>query len=114
MAWAVVNETGAVDDGRIWRHRDKAEKFHAHASRNPDREYHIVPLYAAPVRVTEAQVEALSEVAHDAYEKRARVIGWQTQAESRRPWSQVPEANQECTRAAVRAILAAASKGVGE
>ncbi len=48
VAWAVVRDDGNVEDGRIWRHRDKAEKFHAHASRSKDHRYEVIPLYASP------------------------------------------------------------------
>lgn len=42
---------------------------------------------------------------HDAYEAAAIRAGWETQQRSRVPWSQVPEANKETMRAAVRALL---------
>jgi hypothetical protein len=42
---------------------------------------------------------------HDAYEKAAVGAGWETQAASRKPWADVPEANKETMRAAVAALL---------
>ena len=51
-------------------------------------------------------VEAACEVMHDAYEKAAVGAGWETQAASRKPWADVPEANKETMRAAVTALLA--------
>lgn len=54
-----------------------------------------------------AQIEQLAEVAHDAYEAAAAGSGWQTQAASRKPWAEVPDANREATRAMIRAVLAA-------
>ncbi len=52
-----------------------------------------------------ANVEHLCEVMHDAYEKAAVGAGWETQKASRKPWSDVPEANKETMRAAVKALL---------
>ena len=54
-----------------------------------------------------ALIEAACEVMHDAYESAAAVVGWETQQRSRKPWAQVPEANQDTMRAAVGALLAA-------
>lgn len=61
-----------------------------------------------------ALVEHLCEVMHDAYEAAAVEAGWDTQARSRKPWSQVPEANQATMRAAVRAVLAEIDRLGGE
>ena len=59
-----------------------------------------------------AHVEAICEVMHNAYEVAAVVSGWETNAASRKPWREVPEANQEAMRAAVRAILTSADPAV--
>jgi hypothetical protein len=50
-------------------------------------------------------LDHLCEVMHDAYEKAATVEGWKTQGASRKPWSDVPEANKATMREAVRALL---------
>jgi hypothetical protein len=42
---------------------------------------------------------------HDAYERAAVGAGWETNPASRKPWSDVPEANQATMRAAVTALL---------
>lgn len=52
------------------------------------------------------EIERLCEVMHDAYEEAAAKVGWETQARSRVPWSNVPEANKATMRVAVRALLA--------
>lgn len=54
---------------------------------------------------TDADVELACEVMHDAYEAAAVDAGWETQKRSRKPWSDVPEANKATMRAAVRALL---------
>lgn len=51
-------------------------------------------------------IDRACEVMHDAYEAAAAGAGWQTQAASRKPWVDVPEANKETMRAAVTALLA--------
>lgn len=56
---------------------------------------------------SDAEVERLCEVMHDAYERAAQVVGWETQARSRVPWSEVPDANKRTMRAAVQALVAA-------
>lgn len=53
----------------------------------------------------DVDVEAACEVMHDAYEAAAAGAGWETNPESRKPWAEVPEANKETMRAAVRALL---------
>ena len=53
----------------------------------------------------EEAIEVACEVMHDAYEKAALGAGWETQESSRKPWPEVPEANKEAMRAAVRALL---------
>lgn len=50
-------------------------------------------------------VEQACEVMHDAYELAAVTQGWETQQASRKPWADVPEANRETMRAAVRTLL---------
>jgi hypothetical protein len=50
-------------------------------------------------------VERLCVVMHDAYEAAAVQAGWETQARSRKPWADVPEANKATMRAAVTALL---------
>jgi len=55
--------------------------------------------------VSAAEVERLCEVMHDAYEAAAVEQGWQTQERSRKPWSEVPEANKATMRAAVTALI---------
>lgn len=52
-------------------------------------------------------VDALCEVIHDAYEAAAKREGWETQARSRKPWADVPEANKATMRVAVLALLRA-------
>lgn len=52
-------------------------------------------------------IESLCIVLHDAYETAAAEAGWETQADSRKPWADVPEANRVTMRASVRALLAA-------
>lgn len=51
-------------------------------------------------------MEAACEVMHDAYERAAAKEGWETQERSRKPWSEVPEANKATMRAAITALLA--------
>ena len=50
-------------------------------------------------------IEKACEVMHDAYEEAASEAGWETQKASRKPWSDVPEANKQTMRAAVGALL---------
>jgi len=42
---------------------------------------------------------------HEEYERAAIEEGWVTQAKSRVPWSDVPEANQRTMRRALHAVL---------
>lgn len=56
--------------------------------------------------VIDPRVERACEVMHDAYERAAVGAGWETQAASRKPWADVPEANKATMRAAVAALLA--------
>lgn len=51
-----------------------------------------------------ARLEEACEVMHDAYERAAAGAGWETQAASRKPWADVPEANKVTMRAAVMAL----------
>jgi hypothetical protein len=51
------------------------------------------------------ELERLCEVMHDAYERAAVGAGWETQARSRKPWADVPEANKATMRVAVAALL---------
>lgn len=55
--------------------------------------------------ITSERVDQACEVMHDAYEKAAVGAGWETNPESRKPWTDVPEANKATMRAAVRALL---------
>lgn len=57
-------------------------------------------------------LERACETMHNTYELAAR--GWETQARSRKPWSQVPEANKDVMRVAVAAGLAPYVKALGE
>lgn len=50
-------------------------------------------------------VERACEVMHGAYESAAAEQGWETQAVSRKPWADVPEANKATMRAAVTALI---------
>lgn len=50
-------------------------------------------------------VEDACRIMHDAYEDAAKGAGWETQAASRVPWDDVPEANKVTMRAAVTALL---------
>lgn len=52
-------------------------------------------------------LEDACELMHDAYEKAALGAGWETNPASRKPWTDVPEANKETMRAAVGALLVA-------
>lgn len=52
-----------------------------------------------------ALIDRYCEVMHDAYERAAVGAGWETNPESRKPWSDVPEANKATMRAAVVALL---------
>lgn len=54
----------------------------------------------APVSIDKA-----CQVMHDAYEQAAVGAGWETQQISRKPWADVPPANQATMRAAVVALL---------
>ena len=49
-------------------------------------------------------LEQLCEEMHDRYEKAATGAGWETNPESRKPWSGVPEANKATMRAAIGPI----------
>jgi hypothetical protein len=60
---------------------------------------------ADTARQDEDLVESLCHVLHDAYEAAAAKAGWETQARSRVPWEDVPEANKVTMRAAVAALL---------
>ena len=51
------------------------------------------------------QLDAACEVMHDAYEHAATGAGWETNPASRKPWTDVPPANQTTMRAAVSALL---------
>ena len=61
--------------------------------------------------MSDARVEHLCEVMHDAYEAAAVESGWETQQRSRKPWADVPEANKATMRVAVRALLAEVDAG---
>lgn len=50
-------------------------------------------------------IEKACEVMHDAYERAAVGAGWKTQEVSRKPWTDVPEANKATMRVAVGALL---------
>ena len=50
-------------------------------------------------------VEEACQVMHDAYEAAAAKNGWETQAKSRKPWSEVPAKNKATMRQAVSALL---------
>lgn len=52
-----------------------------------------------------AALERMCEVMHDAYERSAAGHGWDTNLASRKPWSEVPEANKATMRDAVTALL---------
>lgn len=58
-------------------------------------------------------IERACEVMHDAYEKAALGVGWETNPQSRVPWSAVPEANKETMRAAVAALIEWIREGEG-
>jgi hypothetical protein len=51
------------------------------------------------------EVEQACVLMHDAYEAAALTSGWETNKDSRKPWSEVPEANKNTMRAAVKALL---------
>lgn len=59
----------------------------------------------ASMDAKDAYIEQCCEVMHNAYEKAALGAGWETQVASRKPWSDVPEANKTTMRAAVTALL---------
>ena len=50
-------------------------------------------------------VEAACKVMHNAYETAAVGAGWETQQASRKPWTDVPEANKATMRVAVAALI---------
>ena len=50
-------------------------------------------------------IERICRRAHDAYEEAAVAVGWSTQEASRKPWRDVPEANQRTMRRAMAAVL---------
>jgi hypothetical protein len=52
-----------------------------------------------------ALIERLCERMHEAYEEAAVSEGWSTQASSRKPWSEVPDANRRTMRQSVAAAL---------
>lgn len=59
VAWAVVDERGRVEDGRVYRHADKAEaskvRLNAGKSGPDERAYAVRPLvYATPPRTPDA------------------------------------------------------------
>lgn len=54
---------------------------------------------------SEQHVEHLCELMHDVYEHAASQVGWETQERSRKPWSDVPEANKRAMRRSVLAML---------
>lgn len=70
----------------------------AYASEHPDTTVH-------EARRPRVSIELLCEVMHDAYEQAALGAGWETQQASRKPWAEVPPANQATMRAAVEALL---------
>lgn len=53
----------------------------------------------------EELIEEAAETMHDAYEAAAVREGWETQERSRKPWSEVPEANKRTMLIAVEAAL---------
>ena len=55
-------------------------------------------------------IEEAAETMHDAYEEAAVREGWETQERSRKPWSEVPEANKRTMLVAVEAALAVFEK----
>lgn len=55
--------------------------------------------------LVERLCEQLCEQQHDAYEAAAAAVGWATQAASRRPWADVPDANRETMRRSMMAVL---------
>lgn len=85
------------DMAATWRDRVAA----AEAERDASRTAHAA--LVADLRDTEALCIAL----HDAYEAAALRAGWETQAASRRPWVDVPEANKATMRLAVAALTTA-------
>lgn len=61
------------------------------------------------MNIADELVERICGVQHDAYEAAATRAGWETQAASRKPWAEVPEANKTTMRVSVRAALEAAA-----
>jgi len=55
--------------------------------------------------MTDEDVERWCEAFHDSYEKAAVGAGWETQEKSRKPWSEVPEANKETMRTTIREVV---------
>ena len=100
--------TQAVDGVFDWRMAnqhppDLAAKLEAHIAAAG---YAVVP-----VEPTEAMLGAL----HDAYEAAAVEYGWNTQTSCRAvAWPDLPEANRQTMRAAVRAMLSAATARDGQ
>jgi len=56
--------------------------------------------------IGEDDVERLCAVHHDAYEEAARTRGWATNLNCRCSWAELPAANKDTMRAAMRALLA--------
>lgn len=52
-----------------------------------------------------AALENACVLMHNVYESAARSAGWETQTASRKPWSEIPEANKAAMRAAVTALF---------
>lgn len=57
------------------------------------------------MKIKDTVLERLCVVLHDAYEHAAVEEGWDTQAKSRVPWQEVPEANKRTMRRAVERLL---------
>ncbi len=93
----------------------EAEKWAVRASVLGEENVRLAEALAAAeadrTRVVEFDVERACEVLHDAYESAAVGAGWETQQASRKPWAEVPEANQRTMRAAVTALLVALAGG---
>lgn len=57
------------------------------------------------LQTDDASIEQYCRVMHDAYEAAAPEAGWETNIASRTAWDEVPEANKQTMRAAVRALV---------
>jgi hypothetical protein len=78
--------------GAEWRRRAAAVLTQLHSERQP-------------VGGVPEDIERLCAIHHDAYEAAARARGWSTNLARRCAWEDLPEANKDTMRAAMRCLL---------